>query len=178
MKMSENVILVDDQDRETGVEEKLTAHRNGGMLHRAFSIFIFNSKGQMLLQKRADHKYHWGGFWTNSCCGHPRPGESIENAATRRLQEELGIKCTLNKVFDFIYRADFKNGLSEHEVDHVFIGIYDGSVHCNPEEVSAYKWVNISTLETLDDEKYTPWFKIALQRVLFHYNQIIKKKEK
>ena len=119
--MQEQVILVDQQDREIGVAEKLEAHRKG-KLHRAFSVFLFNAKDEMLLQQRAAEKYHSGGLWTNTCCSHPRPGEPTEAAARRRLREEMGISCNLNKAFDFIYRAEFDNGLIEHELDHVFIG--------------------------------------------------------
>jgi len=166
--MSEKVILVDENDREIGVEEKIKAHEDG-KLHRAFSIFIFNSKGEMLLQRRAKHKYHSGGLWSNACCSHPRPNESLEDAIHRRLKEEMGFDCKLKKAFHFIYEVYLDNGLKEHEFDHVFIGVYGGDVNLNLDEVMDFKWICIEKL--LEDiqkngEKYTPWFKIALKRVL------------
>lgn len=120
-----DVILVDEQDRPTGRMEKIEAHRKA-LLHRAFSIFIFNEKGQMLLHKRAAGKYHSGGLWTNACCSHPQPGEETLAAAENRLVEEMGIRVPLTKAFDFSYRAEFDNGLTEYEFDHVFTGTYDG----------------------------------------------------
>src|ERR1043165_7585171 len=119
----EKVILVNERDEETGEMEKMEAHRKG-ILHRAFSVFIFNNKNEMLLQQRALHKYHSGGLWTNTCCSHPRPGEETLSAAKRRLVEELNVDATIQWSFDFIYEANFDNGLYEHEYDHVFIGIY------------------------------------------------------
>lgn len=166
--MNETVILVDKHDRQIGIEEKLKAHREG-KLHRAFSVFIFNDEGEMLLQKRALHKYHSAGLWTNACCSHPRPGEPVAQAATRRLQEEMGFACKLQKAFDFIYKVEFDNGLIEHEFDHVFVGNYDGGIAPDPDEVVDYRWVKIATLkkeiETFP-EKYTVWFKLALERTL------------
>lgn len=121
--MNKQVILVDEQDREIGVADKLSVHRTGG-LHRAFSIFIFNHNGEMLLQKRSPQKYHSGGLWSNACCSHPQPGETLEAATARRLEEELGINGALKKTFDFIYRAHVNNELIEHEFDHVYLGKY------------------------------------------------------
>lgn len=166
--MDEMIVLVDRDDSEVGVEEKIKAHREG-KLHRAFSIFIFNSKGEMLLQKRARNKYHSGGLWSNACCSHPRPGESLEEAVHRRLKEEMGFDCDLRKVFHFMYKADLNNGFTEYELDHVFIGKYDGEVKPNPNEVEDWKWVNVADLK--DDmernpDKYTVWFKIALKRII------------
>src|SRR5215470_11031187 len=126
--MAQEIILVDEKDRSIGVMEKLEAHRKG-LLHRAFSVFIFNSKGEMLLQQRSDEKYHSGGLWTNACCSHPAPGEDINTAAIRRLNEELGFTTSLTKIFDFIYQSSFENGLTEHEFDHVFIGLHDEPIH-------------------------------------------------
>src|ERR1700754_1322335 len=121
MLQREEVILVNENDIPVGTMEKMEAHRKA-LLHRAFSVFIFNSKGEMLLQQRADKKYHSGGLWTNACCSHPKPGEEIETAASRRLREELGFGTGLRKVFDFIYQSPFDNGLTEFEFDHVFFG--------------------------------------------------------
>ncbi len=165
--MNEKVVLVNEDDNEIGVEEKVKAHKEG-KLHRAFSIFIFNSKGELLLQRRAGNKYHSGGLWSNTCCSHPKPGESIEHAAHRRLREEMGFDCSLNEVSRFIYRAELNNGLTEWELDHVFIGKYDGEVNPNPNEVEDWKWININDLK--DDIKrnpnnYTVWFKMALDKV-------------
>lgn len=168
--MSDEVILVDDEDKRVGTADKLEAHRQGGKLHRAFSVFIFNSKGQLLLQKRAEGKYHSGGLWTNTCCSHPRPGEPTKAAAERRLEEEMGFTCDLEEVFSFIYRAKFED-LTEHEYDHVFFGVCEPETNLepDPEEVEDWKWV--SKQELMRDVKnnsdnYTPWFKQALDRVL------------
>lgn len=166
--MNEMVILVDPHDRQIGVEEKMKAHREG-KLHRAFSVFVFNEKAEMLLQKRAPQKYHSGGLWTNACCSHPRPGEAIEQAAARRLQEEMGFVCALKKAFHFIYKAALDGGLIEHEFDHVFIGNYNGEIHSNANEVTDYRWLNLQTIKhELEhfSEKYTAWFKISFERVL------------
>ena len=161
------LILVDEYDLQTGVMEKMEAHRRG-LLHRAFSVFIFNSKGELLLQQRAAGKYHSGGLWTNACCSHPLPGEPVEMAACRRLFEEMGFYTTITFAFTFIYKTSFANGLNEHEFDHVFTGLYDGNVHCNKDEVSDYCYKSIeeidASLET-HPQKYTEWFKIALPKV-------------
>jgi isopentenyl-diphosphate delta-isomerase len=167
--MNEIVILVDPHDRQIGVEEKMKAHREG-KLHRAFSVFVFNEKGEMLLQKRAPQKYHSGGLWTNACCSHPRPGEAIEQAAARRLQEEMGFVCELKKAFHFIYKAELDGGLIEHEFDHVFVGNYDGKVCPNIDEVADYRWLNVQTIKhELEhfQERYTVWFKIAFEQTEF-----------
>jgi len=166
--MPEEVILVDEEDREIGKMEKIRAHQEG-RLHRAFSIFIFSPDGRMLIQKRAKEKYHCGGLWANACCSHPRPGETLEEAVHRRLREELGFDTELKEAFHFIYRATFPNGLTENEFDHVFIGFYSGPVQPNKEEVEEIKWV--APEEILEDmrknpERYTPWFRIALEKVL------------
>lgn len=166
--MNEMVILVDPQDREIGTEEKLKAHRDG-KLHRAFSVFVFNAKGEMLLQQRAFNKYHSGGLWTNACCSHPRPQEPVEQAAKRRLQEEMGIDCVLRKAFHFIYKAKLDGGLIEHELDHVFIGNYDGKITPDANEVADYRWLTIHALKNeLQNslEKYTVWFQLAFRRTL------------
>ncbi|RLJ08338.1 MAG: isopentenyl-diphosphate delta-isomerase [Candidatus Aenigmatarchaeota archaeon] len=167
----EKVILVDEKDNEIGTEEKIKAHQNGGKLHRAFSIFIFNSQGQMLIHRRAAIKYHSPGLWTNACCSHPRPGESLKEAVHRRLKEEMGFDCELEESFSFIYKADVGNGLTEWEFDHVFTGRFDGEPEPNPEEVDDWKWMNIDELKKdieQNPEKYTPWFRIAFERVVNH----------
>ncbi|PWT74347.1 MAG: isopentenyl-diphosphate delta-isomerase [Bacteroidetes bacterium] len=166
--MEQEIILVDEKDRSIGVMEKLEAHRKG-LLHRAFSVFIFNSKGEMLLQQRSDEKYHSGGLWTNACCSHPAPGEDIGAAAIRRLNEELGFTTSLTKIFDFIYQSSFENGLTEHEFDHVFVGLHDDPVHPNKEEVSDYSFLGLDEIRdslVKSPEKYTAWFRIAFPKVL------------
>nr|MDO8081962.1 isopentenyl-diphosphate Delta-isomerase [Candidatus Freyarchaeota archaeon] len=166
--MNEMVILVDETDKEIGTEEKMKTHKEG-KLHRAFSIFIFNSKGEMLLQKRAKSKYHSGGLWSNTCCSHPRPGEDVEQAAHRRLIEEMGFDCDLHESFDFVYRANLDHDLTEYEFDHVFIGKYDGEIKLNPEEAEDFKWVSMDAIKEnvkKHPEKYTVWFKCALIEVL------------
>lgn len=165
-----DVILVNEADEPVGVMEKMEVHRKA-LLHRAFSIFIFNSKGEMLLQRRALDKYHSAGLWSNSCCSHPQPGEETIDSASRRLKEELGIETTLKHVFHFIYKAEFDNQLTEHELDHVFIGNYDGEIVPNPEEVNDYTFNSIDeVLMSMDQhpEKYTAWFKIIMPRVADH----------
>ena len=171
--MQEHVILVDRMDGEIGTEEKLRAHREG-KLHRAFSIFIFNTLGELLLQKRSEIKYHSGGLWTNTCCSHPRLGESHSCAARRRLNEEMGFDCELTELFSFIYHAELDNNLFEHELDHVFVGRYDGQPVPNPDEVDDWKWMGIEKLKREvgeNPEHYTCWFKLILNRVLEQYEK-------
>lgn len=161
--MLEEVVLVNEKDEALGTMEKMAAHQQA-LLHRAFSIFVFNNNGDLLMQQRAFSKYHSGGLWTNTCCSHPRPGEQVRAAASRRLQEELGFTISLSKAFDFTYKAAFDNGLTEHEFDHVFIGIYEGPVHLNPEEVAAYSFMTEKELEEQiqeTPERFTAWFHIA-----------------
>lgn len=168
----ELVILVDEQDREIGLMEKMQAHREA-RLHRAFSIFLFNNKGEMLLQRRALHKYHSGGLWTNTCCSHPRAGESLQEAATRRLQEEMGMEASMTPLLSFIYRAELDQGLTEHELDHVLTGTTDALPEINPEEVAEWKYITTAALEAdvqAHPEQYTEWFKIVLARVLAYMN--------
>lgn len=156
----EQVIIVDQKDNEVGVSEKLEAHRKG-LLHRAFSILIFNSHNQILLQKRAASKYHSGGLLANACCSHPRPGEFLDDAIHRRLIEEMGFDCSLKPVFTFLYKTKLANDLFEHELDHVFIGTYDGPVAPNPEEVDDYRWVSWEQLANEMEktpENYAFWF--------------------
>ena len=163
----QEVILVNGQDEQTGVMEKMEAHQKG-LLHRAFSIFIFNSRGELLLQQRASSKYHSPDLWTNACCSHPQPGESTEKAATRRLREELGFETKLSGIFSFTYRAVFENGLTEHEFDHVLIGTYNGQVFPNTDEVKDYCFMKPEKIrESLSSHphKYTEWFKIAFPKL-------------
>lgn len=164
---TEFVVLVDERDVELGVMEKLEAHQKG-LLHRAFSIFLFNSQKQLLLQQRALDKYHSPGLWTNTCCSHPRPNETIKDAANRRLFEEMGISCDLTIKTSFIYKAAFDNGLTEHELDYVLVGSYNESPVINPAEANAFKWMSIEELKK--DIKahpgyYTEWFKIAIDKI-------------
>ncbi len=164
----ELIILVDERDNEAGTEEKLKAHQNGGKLHRAFSIFVFNSRGEMLIQQRAEGKYHCGGMWTNTCCSHQRPDERLEQAAHRKLRQEMGFNTELKEIFKFTYKASFGNGLTEHELDHVFVGRFGGKPEPNPDEVGDWKWVGIAELKkdvAKNPGKYTPWFKMILGRV-------------
>lgn len=159
----EEVILVNERDEEIGAMEKMEAHRKG-ILHRAFSIFIFNNKNEMLLQQRAINKYHSGGLWTNACCSHPKPGEATELAASRRLAEELGFETMLDKAFDFTYNASFENGLIEHEFDHVFSGIYNGEINFDKNEVKDICFMRMEDIEAAlqsHPAKFTAWFSIA-----------------
>jgi len=162
--VAEYVILVDENDNEIGSMEKIEAHEKAE-LHRAFSIFIFNDMGQMMLQQRALSKYHSPGLWTNTCCSHPRPGETLEAATRRRIVEEMGFSCTMEEILSFIYKAPFDHGLTEHELDHVFIGRYNDDPEINPDEVEDWKWVDVDEL-LLDVQEnpdlYTVWFRIAL----------------
>ena len=163
MNNQHDLILVNARDEEIGSMEKMEAHRQA-LLHRAFSVFIFNSKGEMLLQQRALSKYHSPGLWTNACCSHPRPGETTLAAAERRLQEELGFVVTLQKIFDFIYTASFDNGLTENEFDHVYVGHYEGIISPDSAEIMdyLYKSPDIIRQELKDTpERYTAWFIIA-----------------
>ena len=161
------VVLVDEQDQPVGSMEKMQAHVEG-KLHRAFSVFIFNSRGEMLLQQRAAEKYHSGGLWTNACCSHPYPGEETAEAAKRRLKEELGFEASLVKVFDFVYKAGFANGLTEHEFDHVFTGLYEGQIDFNPEEVMDIAYRDMEQIRqslSTDPQQYTAWFQLAFPRI-------------
>lgn len=163
----QEVILVSAQDEETGVMEKMEAHQKG-LLHRAFSIFIFDKNGRMLLQQRAAQKYHGGLLWTNACCSHPIPGERVEDAAERRLQEELGFTTQLQKAFSFTYKAEVENNLVEHEFDHVFVGEYEGEMKLNAEEVAAVAYHGIEEIKKLLEDRpafFTTWFRIAFPQI-------------
>jgi len=159
----DRVILVDELDREIGTALKLPAHESGA-LHRAFSIFVWDSNNRVMLQRRALEKYHSGGLWTNTCCSHPRPGENTDAAAHRRLQEEMGFDCPLKHAFHFIYRAELDHGLTEHEFDHVYLGTYDGAPILNKEEACDWRWIGADALDAeivAQPETFTVWFKIA-----------------
>ncbi|NCC72069.1 MAG: isopentenyl-diphosphate Delta-isomerase [Sphingobacteriia bacterium] len=165
--MMEKVILVDESDNPVGEMEKMEAHKKA-VLHRAFSIFVFNDKNELMLQQRALNKYHSPGLWTNTCCSHPRSGEELLEAGHRRLREEMGFDCELQKIFDFIYRAKLDKGLTEHEFDHVLFGRYNGIPLINPNEVSAWKWMSMNDIAAdmhKRPENYTVWFRIAFNRV-------------
>lgn len=166
--MDEHVILVDEEDNPIGTMEKIEAHEKGA-LHRAFSVFIFNKQGELLLQQRALDKYHSAGKWSNTCCSHPRSNEKTKDAANRRLMEEMGLSCDLTHRFRFQYKASFENGLIEHEIDHVFFGVSDSIPTINHQEVADFKYINLVDLELAIQEKpedFTPWFKICLDRVI------------
>lgn len=161
------VILVDERDNPAGSCEKLAAHQEG-LLHRAFSVFIFNAKGQMLLQQRAKDKYHSGGLWTNACCSHPAEGETVEEAAHRRLKEEMGFDTPLKKVFDFVYKASFDNGLIEYEFDHVLTGEYEGPISINKDEVMDFCFKSMPDVKAslaTAPQLYTAWFHIAFPKI-------------
>lgn len=168
MDSEERVILVDPNDVEIGSEEKLRAHEQG-VLHRAFSVFLLNRRGEILLQRRAEGKYHGAGLWSNSACGHPRPGEETGAAARRRLAEEMGIDAPLEHLFAFTYRAEMASGLTEHEIDHVFRGRVDDDPDPDPAEVGEWRWSSraeiLQEMES-DPARYTPWFAEALRGLL------------
>ncbi len=162
----EEVILVDTNDRPLGTMPKMEAHQKA-VLHRAFSVFILNKKGELLLQQRAWEKYHSPGLWTNSCCSHQREGESSLKAGKRRLQEEMGMEASLEELFSFIYKAPFDNGLTEHEYDHVLLGYSDSDPQINPDEVAAFRWASLETIAAemqAKPDQFTAWFKIIFDR--------------
>ena len=164
--MAEYILTVDEQDRETGYMEKMEVHKKG-ILHRAFSVMIFNNEGEVLLQRRAKGKYHSPGLWTNSCCSHQKEGETLAEAVSRRIREELGITCGCREVFKFKYFVEFDNGLIEHEIDHVFIGQYSGNVFPKKDEVEEVCWISLDKLnkEMMEHpEDFTYWFKILMKQ--------------
>lgn len=174
--MPEQIILVDEKDQQIGEMEKMQAHAEG-RLHRAFSVFVFNSKGEMLLQQRAKSKYHSGGLWTNTVCSHPRVGEDLLSAVHRRLQEEMGFDTEVKEIFSFIYKVPLDNDLFEHEFDHVFVGFYDGEPKINPQEAESYKWVTLDDIQfdiEIDPQNYTEWFKIIFEKNLQHIERALK----
>ena len=168
--MEEQVILVNEKDEPIGLMGKMEAHEKG-LLHRAFSVFVFNSKQEVLLQQRAACKYHSPNLWTNTCCSHPRAGETNQQAGERRLQEEMGLQVPLREVFSFIYKAPFDNGLTEHEYDHVLVGYSDAQPQINPEEVASWKWLSLEAIKEdilQAPERYTAWFKIIFEEFYHH----------
>lgn len=164
----EFVILVDENNKEIGLMEKHEAHEKA-LLHRAFSVFVFNNRNELLLQQRSQDKYHSGGLWTNTCCSHPRASETTLDAAHRRLRDEMGFDCELTERFHFVYHATLDNGLSEHELDFVYTGIFNGTPEINTSEVQAYKWWPMEkVIADVNDnpQAYTTWFKIILDKYL------------
>lgn len=164
--MTKRIILVDEQDRIVGFEEKLKAHEEG-RLHRAFSVFVVNGKGELMLQKRNSEKYHSGSLWTNTCCSHPLEGEDQERTVHERLQFEMGFDCPIHPLFTFTYRASFENGLVEHELDHVYLGTYDGDAVPNPDEADDWKWMDLCDVKRdmqQNPHHYTYWLKCCFRQ--------------
>lgn len=162
----EQVILVDENDKKIGLMPKMEAHEKA-LLHRAFSVFIFNDKNELMLQQRAMHKYHTPGLWTNTCCSHQRDGETNIEAGKRRLQEEMGFVTELEEKTSFVYKAPFNNGLTEHEYDHVMIGYYNDEPTINPDEVADWKWMTLEAVKAdiaVNPQEYTAWFKIIFEK--------------
>ncbi len=163
--MKEYVVLVDKEDNQLGLMEKIEAHEKA-VLHRAFSVFVFNAKGELMLQQRAKDKYHSPLLWTNTCCSHQRENETNIAAGKRRLKEEMGFSCELEEVFSFIYKAPFDNGLTEHELDHVLIGRYEKDPIVNPDEVAGFRWMSLDEVKEdieVQPNNYTAWFKIIFK---------------
>lgn len=166
----ENVVLVNERDEPVGLMPKMEAHEKG-VLHRAFSVFVINKKGEIMLQQRAAHKYHSPLLWTNTCCSHQRQGETNTQAGMRRLEEEMGFSTSLKELFSFIYKAPFDNGLTEHELDHVMVGYYDEDPVINRDEVEGWAWARPEDIKndiTSNPDKYTAWFKIIFERFYDH----------
>ena len=164
--IKEKVVLVDENDNQIGLMPKMEAHEKA-VLHRAFSVFIFNNKNELMLQRRALNKYHSPGLWTNTCCSHQRNGEANLDAGKRRLQEEMGFETELKETTSFIYKAPFDNGLTEHELDHILVGHYNGEPKINPEEVDSWKWMALEDVKKdiiKHPERYTAWFKIIFDK--------------
>lgn len=169
--MNDFIILVDENDKAWGKLEKMEAHQLG-LLHRAFSVFIFNKKGELLIQQRAAQKYHSAGLWTNTCCSHPMFGEEIPNAVNRRLLQEMGMSCATDFMFSFIYKAEFENGMIEHEFDHVYFGLSDSLPVPAETEVQNWKYISLQNLASdieVNPGAYTEWMKICLPRVQEHF---------
>jgi isopentenyl-diphosphate delta-isomerase len=170
VKIEEQVILVNENDEQIGLMPKLEAHQKA-VLHRAFSVFIFNDAHELMLQQRATSKYHSPGLWTNTCCSHQRDGESSLEAGTRRLNEEMGFVCKLSETTSFIYKASFDNGLTEHEFDHVLVGNYNGEPQINTDEVASWKWMLLDDVKNdiaKNPSNYTAWFKIIFNKYYKH----------
>jgi isopentenyl-diphosphate delta-isomerase len=171
------LILVDDSDKELGYKSKSECHQGEGSLHRAFSVFIFDNLGQLLIQKRASNKPLWDLHWSNSCCSHPYKDEDMESAVKRRLKEELNIECPVHYLYKFIYHAKYKNVGSEHELCHVYVGLFDGEIKANPEEIDDWKFVKSDELEDSirnSRENYTPWMKIEWETINNTYKNDLK----
>lgn len=169
----ENVILVNEKDEPIGLMPKMEAHEKA-LLHRAFSVFVMNAKGETMLQQRAKDKYHSPLLWTNTCCSHQREGESNIDAGKRRLMEEMGFTTELKELFNFVYKASFDNGLTEHEFDHVMVGYFENEPNINPEEVADWKWMHPKDIKTdiaENPEDYTAWFKIIFERFFNHITE-------
>jgi len=174
MDRRDRVILVDRSDRKIGVADKMAAHSNGGRLHRSISIFVFNRKGEMLLQRRAMGKYHAPGKWSNTCCSHQQPGEKSLTAAHRRLVEEMGFDCRLREAFHFPYKTYVDKGLTEQEYDHMIFGRYDGKPRINRREVMDWKWMPLMDLRRQVKRKpgsFTPWFRLMVDKVISRYSK-------
>ncbi|HMB99854.1 MAG TPA: isopentenyl-diphosphate Delta-isomerase [Flavobacteriaceae bacterium] len=170
--IEEKVILVNKNDEQIGLMPKLEAHEKA-LLHRAFSVFVFNEKNELMLQQRALHKYHSPGLWTNTCCSHQREGETNIDAGKRRLKEEMGFVTELKEIISFIYKAPFDNGLTEHEYDHVLIGYYNGEPNINFDEVADWKWMPLEAVKAdmiKQPKSYTEWFKIIFDKFYQHIN--------
>ena len=170
----EKVILVNENDEQIGLMNKMEAHEKA-VLHRAFSVFVFNNKNELMLQQRAAHKYHSPLLWTNTCCSHQRNGETNLEAGKRRLQEEMGFECDLKEVTSFIYKASFDNGLTEHELDHIMIGYFNDAPIINKDEVEAYKWMTLEDVKNdmiTNPSLYTEWFKIIFANYYSHINTV------
>ncbi len=166
----EKVILVNEKDEQIGLMEKIEAHEKA-LLHRAFSVFVFNGKNELMIQQRAHSKYHSPGLWTNTCCSHQREGETNIEAGKRRLKEEMGFKTDLKDTISFIYKAPFDNGLTEHEFDHILVGNFEGQPDLNPDEVAAWKWMSLEDIQKDMQENpdiYTEWFKIIFDKYYSH----------
>ncbi|WPY99412.1 isopentenyl-diphosphate Delta-isomerase [Christiangramia sp. OXR-203] len=169
----EKVILVNEKDEQIGLMEKIEAHEKA-LLHRAFSVFVFNDKNELMIQQRALSKYHSPGLWTNTCCSHQREGESNIEAGKRRLQEEMGFSTELKDTISFIYKAPFDNGLTEHEFDHILVGYFEGKPDLNPDEVAEWKWMSLEAIEKdmqANPSIYTEWFKIIFDKYYSHIQQ-------
>jgi len=176
--MEQNLILVDEQDNITGYGEKLKVHQDG-QLHRAFSLFVVNESHQLMLQRRAVEKYHSGGLWANTCCSHPLKDEEREDTIHRRLLEEMGFDCELSPLFHFIYRAELDNGLTEYELDQVYLGFYEGAPVPNPDEVCDWKWIGVEELKKdikTNPEKYAYWLKAAFDEFYLNYQELLESK--
>jgi isopentenyl-diphosphate delta-isomerase len=163
----DKVIIVDDNDNQVGLEDKLKCHLDKGILHRAFSVFVFNNKGELLLQQRSSKKLLWPLYWSNTCCSHPREGEDCESAGQRRLKEEMGFTCPLKLIGKFKYQANYKDVGSENELCSVLIGKHNNDVNINKEEVANFKWIGLQILKkdiSKNPDQYTPWFKMELEK--------------